>query len=115
MGRKRNSLGQFTYKDTYNTLYVEIPGPLRLFKYFLVFLAISPWIFVLFFRVDIKSIFKGIIEKNPETVNCVAVPPQYSACLKSMVPTRMNGWTENSAAHPTEVYIMMNSCRSPTV
>ena len=63
MGRKRNSLGQFTSKDTYNTLYVEIPRPLRLFKYFLVFLAISPWIFVLFFRVDIKSIFKVIIEK----------------------------------------------------
>ena len=62
MGRKRNALGQFTSKDTYNALYLEIPGPLRLFKYFLVFLAISPF-FVLFFRVDIKSIFKGIIEK----------------------------------------------------
>ena len=63
MGRKRNALGQFISKDTYNALYLEILGPLRLFTYLFVFLSISPWIFVLFFRVDIKSIFKGIIEK----------------------------------------------------
>ena len=62
MGRKRNSLGQFIAKDSYNTLYVEISGQVKLFKYFLVFLAISPWLFVLLFRLDIKSIFKRIIE-----------------------------------------------------
>jgi len=63
MGRKKNVVGQFTSKDTFIVLYSEIPGPLRLFKYILAFHAISPWIFVLFFIVDIKSIFKGIIEK----------------------------------------------------
>ena len=62
MPRKRNSLGQFTAKDTYNALFIEIPGPLKLFKYFLVLLVISSWIFVLLYRVDIKSTFKRLIE-----------------------------------------------------
>ena len=62
MPRKRNSLGQFTSKDTYNSLFIEIPGPIRIFKYFLVLFAISPWIFVILFRVDMKSNFKKLIE-----------------------------------------------------
>ena len=62
MPRKRNSLGQFTSKDTYNSLFIEIPGPIKIFKYFLVLFAISPWIFVILFRVDMKSNFKKLIE-----------------------------------------------------
>ena len=62
MPRKRNSLGQFTSKDTYNSLFIEIPGPTKTFKYFIVLFAISPWIFVILFRVDMKSNFKKLIE-----------------------------------------------------
>ena len=62
MPPKRNSLGQFVIKDSYNSLYLEIPGPLKLFKYFLVLLALSLWIFVLLFKIDIRGNFKNIIE-----------------------------------------------------
>jgi len=61
MPRKKNTLAQFTANDNYNTLYLEIPGPLKLFKYFLILLVISPWIFVLLYRIDINSSFKGLI------------------------------------------------------
>ena len=64
MPRKRNLLGQFTVNDNYNALYIEIPKHLNYLNIFLVLLAISPWIFVLLYRVDIKSAFKGLIEKN---------------------------------------------------
>ena len=30
MPPKRNSLGQFVAKDSYNSLYLELPGPLKL-------------------------------------------------------------------------------------
>ena len=62
MSRKRNSLGQFVAKDSYETLFIEVPGPLKLFKYLLVLVAISPWLFVVFFRIDIKSNFKRFVE-----------------------------------------------------
>ena len=62
MPQKRNSLGQFVAKDSYNSLYLELPGPLKIFKYFLILIAISPWLFVLFFRIDIRGNFKNIIE-----------------------------------------------------
>ena len=62
MSWKRNNLGQFNAKDSYSSLFIEIPGPLKIFKYFLIFIALSPWIFVLFFRIDIKSNFKKLIE-----------------------------------------------------
>ena len=63
MPRKINSLGQFTANDNYNALYIGIPEPYKLFKYLYVLLAISSWIFVLLIRVEIKSTFKGLIEK----------------------------------------------------
>ena len=62
MSRKRNNLGQFIAKDSYSSLFIEISGPLKIFKYFLIFIALSPWIFVRFFRIDIKSNFKKLIE-----------------------------------------------------
>ena len=62
MPKKRNSLGKFVAKDSYNSLYLELPGPLKIFKYFLILIAISPWLFVLFFRIDIRGNFKNIIE-----------------------------------------------------
>ena len=62
MPPKRNSLGQFVAKDSYNSLYLELPGPLKLFKYLVIFIAISPWIFVILFRIDVRGYFKNFIE-----------------------------------------------------
>ena len=62
MPPKRNSLGKFVAKDSYNSLYLELPGPLKLFKYFVIFIAISPWIFVILFRIDVRGYFKNLIE-----------------------------------------------------
>ena len=33
MPRKRNSLWQFVAKDSFDTLFIEVPGHLKLFKY----------------------------------------------------------------------------------
>ena len=62
MPPKRNSFGQFVAKDSYNSLYLELPGPLKLFKYLVIFIAISPWIFVILFRIDVRGYFKNFIE-----------------------------------------------------
>ena len=62
MSRKRNNLNQFFAKDSYSSLFIEVPGPLKIFKYFIIINTLSPLIFVLFFRIDINSYFKKIIE-----------------------------------------------------
>ena len=62
MPRKRNNLGQFIAQDSYSFLFIEIPGPLKIFKYFLILIVLFPWIFVLLLGIDIKSNFKKLIE-----------------------------------------------------
>ena len=60
MSRKRNNLSQFFANDSYSSLFIEVPGPLKNFKYFIIINTLSPLIFVR--RADINSYFKKIIE-----------------------------------------------------
>ena len=59
---KRNTFGQFIANDKYNSLFIEISGPIKIFKYFLVLFAISQWKFAILFRIDMKGNFKKFIE-----------------------------------------------------
>ena len=59
---KKETLWKFIAKDSYNSLYLELPGLLKIFKYFLILIAISPWIFILLFRIDIRGNVKDITE-----------------------------------------------------
>ena len=56
MPRKRNEFGQFVPKD-YN-LYISFPNPLTIIKFLLIMIIVSPWIFILSYKLDLESIQK---------------------------------------------------------
>ena len=71
MKRKRNILGQFVSKDSNEYYYMTIPGPLLMIKIILIILVISPWLFIFFYRVNLKEIMEFIfgIQMNNELNN----------------------------------------------
>ncbi len=58
MGKKRNHLGQYIKEDG---LVIKIPGFQKLLQYALVLIILSPWIYVVFFRIDLKDILQNIM------------------------------------------------------
>ena len=56
MPRKRNEFGQFVPKD-YN-LYISFPNPLTIIKFLLIMIIVSPWIFILSYKLDLESVQK---------------------------------------------------------
>ena len=65
MGKKRNSKGQFISKDN-GEINIRIPGLMKILKTILIsaiiLIIISPWIFVLTSRINIKEAFRKIME-----------------------------------------------------
>ena len=65
MGKKRNSKGQFIPKDN-GELNIRIPGFLKILKMVvisaIILIILSPWIFVLTFRINIKEAFGKLME-----------------------------------------------------
>ena len=58
MGRKRNEFGQFIKADS---LAIRVPGPSLIFQLLLLLIIISPWLYVIFFRIDAKLWFLSFI------------------------------------------------------
>ena len=60
MTRKRNKFGQYLPKD-YN-LSILFPRPLKIIKYLLIALIVSPWLFILEYRLNLKEIIQKAME-----------------------------------------------------
>ena len=68
MVKSRNPLGQFIPENKdYRT--IKKPGPIKILKILLIIIVLSPWIFVLFFRIDVKDIFRNLMEALFATEN----------------------------------------------
>ena len=52
MPRKRNELGQYIPKNY--GVSISLPSSISLFKYALIVFVLSPWLFVLIYRLDLK-------------------------------------------------------------
>ena len=61
MVKRRNSLGRFI-PDNKDYITIKIPGPIKILKILLIIIVLSPWIFVIFFRIDVKDIFRNLME-----------------------------------------------------
>ena len=60
MPRKRNELGQYIPKNY--GVSISLPSPISLFKYALIVFVLSPWLFVLIYRLALKVWLYNMME-----------------------------------------------------
>ena len=60
MARRRNKLGQYVPNEY--RMYINIPSPFKVLKYLLIAFIVSPWIFLLFYKFEIKVWLLNLME-----------------------------------------------------
>ena len=60
MKRKRNERGQYVAKDY--KMSITFPSPFIILKYLLILFIISPWLFILMYKIDFKTYIQNIME-----------------------------------------------------
>ena len=60
MKRKRNERGQYVDKDF--KMSITFPSPFIILKYLLILFIVSPWLFILMYKIDLKTYIQNIME-----------------------------------------------------
>ena len=60
MKKQRNELGQFT-RENYDFV-IKIPGPVTIFRAFVIIFLLSPWIFIIFYKLNVFQLFQVLME-----------------------------------------------------
>ena len=60
MSRRRNKLGQYVPNDL--ELSISFPNPIKIAKFILIVLILSPWVFLLIHKEDLKIWFEYLME-----------------------------------------------------
>ena len=60
MKKKRNERRQYFAKDF--KMPINFPSPFIILKYLLILFIISPWLFILMYKIDLKTYIQNIME-----------------------------------------------------
>ena len=63
MPKKRNELGQYIRNNNYKVS-ICLPSPLTIIKYLLIVLIVSPWLFILTYKLSLMD----LIQKTTENI-----------------------------------------------
>ena len=61
MPQKRNELGQYIRNNDYK-VFICLPGPLTIIKYLLIVLIVSPWLFILTYKLSLMDLIQKTME-----------------------------------------------------
>ena len=61
MPKKRNELGQYIRNNDYKVS-ICLPGPLTIIKYLLIVLIVSPWLFILTYKLSLMDLIQKTME-----------------------------------------------------
>ena len=61
MPKKRNELGQYIRNNDYKVS-ICFPGPLTIIKYLLIVLIVSPWLFILTYKLSLMDLIQKTME-----------------------------------------------------
>ena len=77
MVKKRNELGQYIRNNDFD-FSIRFPSPLKLIKYLMMILIVSPWLFILLYKLN----FMDLVQKTMENL----------FLIKSDDPKKSNGF-----------------------
>ena len=63
MKRKRNEIGQYIAKEFKMSITFPSP-PFIMLKYLLILFIISPWLFILMYKIELKTYIQNIMENR---------------------------------------------------